>query len=166
MHYRTRGSLWISALILFILFSTIPAQPVAAATSALQIVMSTTTPVVNSGDPVVFLLNYRCATTTDAPCVNAVVTDVLPPEFSGAAIDVLMIGTIDTIGQSYIPATRTAKCIADKLRFPPICQGPKQAFSLAFRTNSRSPIRPSVRGGMQTGCSGYINFARYRVKPG
>lgn len=62
---------------------------------------------VDSGQAFVYVLRYRCVGIT-SNCLNASVTDILPPELSYAAADVQMFGTIHTTSTNYNPATGTA----------------------------------------------------------
>ncbi len=80
-------------------------QPVYAASASLNLSLSTSFPIVKSGEWAIINLGYSCSSVLNTPCEDAVVTTVLPPELSGAASDVQALGAGTTT--TYNQATRT-----------------------------------------------------------
>ncbi len=94
------------SLLLIIAVALINLQPgVAFANSAtVNVVLSTSFPVVNSGDWAVINVDYSCSSVLNTPCENATVTVVLPPELAGGVGDVQALGA--GTSPAYNPATR------------------------------------------------------------
>lgn len=62
---------------------------------------------IDSGTFFTYFIQYRCVGITEN-CRDVVVTDILPPELSNHAEDVVLSGTVHTLSQTYDPATSTA----------------------------------------------------------
>jgi len=91
---------------LLALMGLVLATPATAQTLQLQkqVIGSTTVP---SGQAFTYRLLYNCLSTT-APCVQAKIEDVLPPELSGLAAYVALTGSGQTTSATYNATTRTA----------------------------------------------------------
>jgi uncharacterized repeat protein (TIGR01451 family) len=82
-------------------------MPVALAAPTLQINKSASVSTVPAGQTFSYSFSYRCASITEN-CLGATLTDVLPPELSSLASDVVLASsTPDIANYSYTPATRT-----------------------------------------------------------
>ncbi len=78
---------------------------VALANATVNVMLSTSFPVVNSGDWSVIYVDYSCSSVVSTPCENATVTTVIPLELAGGSGDVQALGA--GTSASYNPTTRT-----------------------------------------------------------
>ncbi len=79
-----------------------------AAAPILQITKSASVVTVASGQSFTYSFVYRCASITQ-DCLGTTLSDILPPELSGLAVDVSLAATTPDIASfSYTQATRTA----------------------------------------------------------
>ncbi|NLP09648.1 hypothetical protein GX408_04535, partial [bacterium] len=79
----------------------------AFADTLIVIEKETTSDTLLAGDPIIYRILYRVASLTE-PAYNMKITDVLPPQVSGAAADVQLYGTTHTASAVYNASTRTA----------------------------------------------------------
>lgn len=105
---------WLSRLVtllavaaLAFLGSMLMAPAASAQTSTLTLVKSGPTTPQAPGTPFQYQLSYSCSSLTTT-CNGVTITDVLPPELSHAASDVVLIGDAHTVSTNYDPTTGTA----------------------------------------------------------
>ncbi|MEI6179162.1 MAG: SdrD B-like domain-containing protein, partial [Chloroflexales bacterium] len=126
------GSWHFLLALLALLLTLMPVHPALAASAALKVTLSTSFPVVNSGDWAVVKVNYSCSSlggTATSNCQDVVITSVIPPELARGVGDVLVIGVGTTVTTSYITSTNTARWVFTN----PIPPGDSATFELRVR---------------------------------
>uniref|UniRef100_UPI00101D0243 SdrD B-like domain-containing protein n=1 Tax=Candidatus Oscillochloris fontis TaxID=2496868 RepID=UPI00101D0243 len=109
MSPRMRHSLPISLfLIAIIVLTLLPVGlALAAPTSTLDVRISTSTPVVGSGDWAVIKVDYSCSSIYNTTCDDVVVSVPIPPELSQLVQDVQVLDLSGDTDATYSPTTAT-----------------------------------------------------------
>ncbi len=111
------------------------ASPASAQTAQLGLSKSVSLPppaTVAPNQAFTYFLSYSCSSLS-APCAGGVITDVLPPQLSGAAADVVLSGNFQTA--SYNPANRTATFVL----FTPLDPGTTAQVSISAKFPPGTP---------------------------
>ena len=96
----------LAAFAVFVLASLVAVAPATVQAADLGISKSSSVDVVQVGEAFEYRILVSCSSAT-SDCVDAVVTDILPPELSGAAADVFAVPVIGAVA-AYDEAARTA----------------------------------------------------------
>ncbi|MBX0326164.1 carboxypeptidase regulatory-like domain-containing protein [Oscillochloris sp. ZM17-4] len=108
MHRRINNALRLGTLLILVLISLMQAMPVLAASSSYEVRLSTTTPIVNSGEWAVIKVDYSCSAVFNVACSDAVISSVIPPELARAIGDVQALDPSNKTTTAYDEATSTA----------------------------------------------------------